>query len=76
MSDSVIGKKWKAVINGKRALNGKRYGATFQGTVESVIGDRASIYDVMIELAYRLEEDNREMKLPDSFQVTLFLKES
>lgn len=65
------GKKWKAVINGKKHLNGERYSVTLSGDIESS-QDWATIYDVMHDLAEHLESDNQEMALPDSFQITLF----
>lgn len=68
---NLVGLKWKAVINGKKALNGERYSARYTGDVlEAAEGD--NIYDVMIGLAVHLGTENAEMEHPDSFQVTLF----
>ena len=69
--DPLVGRKWKAVINGKRGLNGARYSATYTGDIEAA-GDDQTIYDVLRELADHLEQVNAEMELPESYQVTLF----
>ena len=67
----LVGRKWKAVINGKRALNGERYSATYTGDIEAA-DEEQTIYDVLRELACHLEGVNAEMEHPDSYQVTLF----
>lgn len=65
------GLKWKAVINGRKSINGERYSATITGDIEAS-EDWSTIYDVMHDLAEHLEANNREMELPDSFQITLY----
>lgn len=65
------GLKWNATINGRRCINGARYSATITGEIESS-EDWSTIYDVMHDLAEHLKANNREMELPDSFQITLF----
>lgn len=62
--------KWKAVINGRKCLNGARYSATITGKIEA--SEECIIYDVMHDLADHLEANNCEMELPDSFQITLY----
>lgn len=65
------GRKWKAVINGKKSINGARYGVTYTGDVADA-GEGQNLYDVLMGLAEYLEEKNAEMEFPDSYQVTLF----
>lgn len=65
------GLKWKAVINGRKCINGARYSATITGEIEAS-EEWSTIYDVMHDLAEHLESHNREMGLPDSFQITLY----
>lgn len=69
-STQLVGRRWKAVINGRKATNGKRYSATYTGDIlES--DDDSTLYDVLRSLADHLETVNAEMEQPDSFQVTL-----
>lgn len=71
-ADSALrGLKWKAVINGRKCINGARYSATITGEIESS-EEWSTIYDVMHDLAEHLEANNGEMELPDSFQITLY----
>ena len=65
------GLKWQAVINGRKCINGARYSATITGEIEAS-EDWSTIYDVMHNLAKHLASKNREMELPDSFQITLY----
>lgn len=69
--NSIVGTKWKAVVNGKKALNGARYSATCTGEVTEAVEGEHSIYDVCMNLAMELEERNAEMTLPDSIQITI-----
>lgn len=62
--------KWKAVINGRKSLNGARYSATITGDVVECAPD-ATIYEFVENLAHHLEEHNKEMALPDSLQITI-----
>lgn len=73
---SLIGTQWKAVVNGKKALNGVRYSATFFGTVAHAKWGEHSIYDVATSLALELAERNAEMTLPDSIQITICTPEA
>lgn len=68
---ALLGLRWKAVINGRRCINGSRYSATITGKIEAS-QEWNTIYDVIHELAEHLEANNREMELPDSFQITLY----
>lgn len=67
--------KWKAVINGRRSINGARYSATITGDGEMIDGSNPSAYTALLELATHLEEANKEMQFPDSLQVTVWLNE-
>ena len=64
------GCKWKVIVNGRRALNGERYGATYTGEIQQVT-HLTTIYGVAEALLDHVEEKNREMELPDSFQLTI-----
>lgn len=67
----LAGRKWKAVVNGYRSLNGQMYGATIKGTVEHA--DRGKgIYDVLGALADQIATSNADMQYVDSIQVTVF----
>ncbi len=65
------GRAWKAVVNGRRSLNGERHSVTLTGNIEHAESD-STIFDVIHDLAEHIEEHTREMELPDSFQITLF----
>lgn len=67
----IPGQQWKAVINGRRSLNGERYSATITGTVESA-ESWSTIYELMSDLSTHLCLQNAEMEIPDSFQITLY----
>lgn len=66
---NLVGTKWKATVNGRKSLNGERYSATCFGEVAEARDH--SIYDVVMDLAMKLEERNAEMELPDSIQITI-----
>jgi hypothetical protein len=66
----VMNAKWEAKINGKRALNGTRYGVTFDGTI-AWSGAAHHFYFVIEHLVKSLRSENKEMELPDSIQLTL-----
>jgi len=70
-SDSLVGRKWLAVINGKKSVNGERHSVTHSGNIAEADNDK-NLYDVLRELACHLEEENTEMEYPDSMQVTIF----
>jgi hypothetical protein len=70
-SSPLQGRPWKAVINGRKSINGARYAATLTGDIQAA-AEGLTIYDVMHSLAAILETNNAEMELPDSFQVTLY----
>lgn len=72
---NLIGSKWKAVINGKRALNGALYSATFFGDVTGAFPEH-TIYDAVNHLADELSEKNREMEFPVSIQITFCTPEA
>lgn len=66
---NLVGSKWKAVVNGKRALNGAAYSVTFFGDVEEAEPEH-TLYDAVSLLADELAEKNRDMEHPVSIQIT------
>lgn len=70
ITPKIAGLRYKVIVNGKRALNGERYGATFPGTVRNS-EPGVTIYDVVRELVAHIEELNSDMGLPDSIQITI-----
>ena len=66
----LVGRRWKAVINGKKSINGERYSATYTGDVLEA-DDDGDIYDFLLSMADHLATVNAEMEYPDSIQVTL-----
>ena len=68
---ALLGRPWKAVINGQRPINGTRHRITLTGTIERA-AEWSSIIDVMHDLAEHIEEHTKEMQIKDSFQVTLY----
>lgn len=67
---SLIGKKYRAILEGKRALNGAPYSLTIYGDVAEVQGD-ATIYDAMRFLTYHIEREAEEMLLPTSVTLSI-----
>lgn len=63
-------RKWVVKVNGRKSLNGVRYGVTLDGAM-SFDSSRDSIYDQAATLALAIEEHNREMEFPDSIQISL-----
>jgi hypothetical protein len=70
MRTILTGSKFKAIISGKKCLNGKPYGHTITGSVDKEDGDE-DIYDLVQQLAESLREENKEMKFPHSIQITI-----
>lgn len=70
MRTSLIGSAWKAIICGRKCLNGKPYSTTHSGTVTAEDGDE-DIYDLVQQLSESLREANAEMELPHSIQITI-----
>ena len=68
---ALLGRPWKAVINGQRAINGTRHSITLAGTIERA-EEWSTIIDVLHDLAEHIEEHTKEMQIKDSFQVTLY----
>ena len=66
----LVGRRWKAVINGKKSINGERYSATYTGDITDAI-EGSTIYTFLHDVAEHLETVNAEMEYPDSIQVTL-----
>lgn len=69
-TEEIVGRKWRAVMNGKRALNGPRHSIQIFGDVEDSAGDE-TLFDVLRQLVDHIEENTTEMKYPDSIQVTI-----
>lgn len=72
---NLIGSKWKAVVNGKRALNGATYGVTFFGDVTQSFPEH-TLYDAVCHLADTLAEKNSDMEHPVSIQITFCTPEA
>ena len=71
-SRTLNGRAFKIVINGRRALNGKRHSVTLTGTVEvAAAEEKGTIYEVIRALADYAEAQNAEMELPDGVQITV-----
>lgn len=70
MTTTLTGRKWIVKVNGRTAANGKRYGATWDGTVEQADAG-GTIYDLARQLVDYLEQENRRMEFPDSLQITI-----
>lgn len=73
--NTLIGSRWKAIVNGKKSLNGKPYSATFSGDIFAEDGDE-DIYDAMEALVESLRDQNAEMELPHGIQITIQLPAS
>lgn len=68
--ETIIGKRFKAVINGKNCLNGKLYGCTLSGQIQSGDGTE-DIYEAVAQIAESLRSENREMEYPQSIRITI-----
>lgn len=67
---ALIGRRWKAIVNGSNSMNEERYSLTITGDIaEASEGD--TVIDVLRSLADYIEEETREMEIKDSFQITL-----
>ena len=77
-TDSIKGSPYRVIVNGKKALNGKRYSATYTGDIQNAYpegeNDPITIYEVVGELLNHIEQANREMEYPDAIQITVELK--
>jgi hypothetical protein len=67
---SLVGKKFRAVINGRSYLNGAPYSLTIDGDVAETTGE-ATIYDAMRFLTYHIERESEEMELPTSIELAI-----
>ncbi len=70
MRTILIGSTWKAIVCGRKSLNGKPYGATYTGKVTAEDGDE-DVYDLVQQLAESIRNQNEEMELPHSIQITI-----
>jgi hypothetical protein len=70
MRTILTGSRFKALITGKKSLNGKSYSALITGTVAYEEGDE-DIYDLAQQLAEDLRQQNVEMEFPHSIQITI-----
>jgi cystathionine beta-lyase family protein involved in aluminum resistance len=69
------GLKFKAVVNGRRALNGALYSSTITGD-SMIMVEGLTIYDVLAEVAAHLAEQNADMEFPEALQVTIVPKQN
>jgi len=67
---TISGRRWQAVINGKRSLNGAGYNMTYQGVTKA--GKGITAYDIFKSLAQGLHDANSEMEHIESMQVTIY----
>ena len=66
-------RKWQAIVNGKRSLNGNPYNVTYRGVTKG--GAETTAYDVFRTLAIDLQEANADMEHIESLQVTIYTAE-
>lgn len=69
-SSSLIGRRWKAIINGRNSLNGALYSVTFTGDIPDA-NQAKTPYDAMAAIAEELKTLNAEMQHVHSQQITL-----
>jgi hypothetical protein len=65
-----VGMKFRAVVNGRRTLNGAECSATIYGEIERIDGD-ATLYEVVRKVVDYAEANNADMEYPEDMQVTL-----
>ena len=74
--NSFHNRPWKAIFNGRTAINGKLYSATYTGTVEDSHAEQgeepALLYDIIKDLAEHLEKENAAMAILHSCQIFIF----
>jgi len=67
---TVTGRRWQAVINGKRSHNGVAYNMTYEGVTKA--GKGITAYDVFTSLAQGLHDANSDMEHIESLQITIY----
>jgi hypothetical protein len=63
-------RKWVVKVNGRKSLNGARYGVTLDGVL-TVTKPDTTIYDAAAVVCMAMKRHNREMEFPESIQVSL-----
>lgn len=66
----IVGRRWRAVVNGRNSRNGALYSVTFNGDI-SAADDDNDAYDVVSAIAEELKTLNAEMLHVHSLQITL-----
>lgn len=66
----LVGREWKVVVTGRKALNGERHSMTITGVVEEAV-EGESIFDALRSLADHIEVETADMQYPDSLRVSI-----
>lgn len=74
--ESLLGRKWEAIVNGKKSMNGKWFAKTFTGTVDEISGDSPHFSEFFTEMLDEVAGQCEDMEYVDSFSFTLFPSEA
>ena len=66
----IVGRRWRAVVNGRNSHNGALHSVTFNGDIPAADDDKDP-YDVIAAIAVELKTLNAEMLHVHSLQITL-----
>lgn len=66
----IVGRRWRAVVNGRNSHNGALHSVTFNGDIPAADDDKDT-YDVIAAIADELKTLNGEMLHVHSLQITL-----
>lgn len=66
----IVGRRWRAVVNGRNSHNGALHSVTFNGDISAADDDKDA-YDVVAAIAAELKTLNAEMRHVHSLQITL-----
>lgn len=72
MSENTTCANWRAVVNGRRSLNGVRHSIRVHGDMECAPG--VTIFEAMGVLAKAIECQTIEMEIPGGIQLTIEFK--